>query len=303
MRIRDIKKDWIRNRAVYFLAVPIFLYFLIWNYIPMAGIVLAFEDYSARGGVTGSEWIGIKNFVDFFSSYYFGRLLRNTVILSVYQMVINFPAPIILALLLNEVENQYFKKVVQTISYMPYFVSTVVICGILTDFFAYNGAFTDMLVKMGLTERKDLLNAKGAFRHIFVFSGTWQGIGYGSIVYLAALSGVDQELYEAAKIDGAGRWKQTIHITIPSISPTIIIMLILMVGNLLNVAVEKVILLYRPLTYETADVIGSFVYRRGLLEMDFGYSAAVGIFNSVVNLLLLFGTNALSRKYSETSLF
>ena len=303
MRIRDIKKDWIRNRAVYFLAVPIFLYFLIWNYIPMAGIVLAFEDYSARGGVTGSEWIGIKNFVDFFSSYYFGRLLRNTVILSVYQMVINFPAPIILALLLNEVENQYFKKVVQTISYMPYFVSTVVICGILTDFFAYNGAFTDMLVKMGLTERKDMLNVQGAFRHIFVFSGTWQGIGYGSIVYLAALSGVDQELYEAAKIDGAGRWKQTIHITIPSIAPTIIIMLILMVGNLLSVAVDKVILLYRPLTYETADVIGSFVYRRGLLEMDFGYSAAVGIFNSVVNLLLLFGTNALSRKYSETSLF
>ena len=303
MRIRDIKKDWIRNRAVYFLAIPIFLYFLIWNYIPMAGIVLAFEDYSARGGVTGSEWIGLKNFVDFFSSYYFGRLLRNTVILSLYQMVINFPAPIILALLLNEVENQYFKKVVQTISYMPYFVSTVVICGILTDFFAYNGAFTDILVKMGLTERKDLLNSQGAFRHIFVFSGTWQGIGYGSIIYLAALSGVDQELYEAAKIDGAGRWKQTIHITLPSISPTIIIMLILMVGNLLNVAVEKVILLYRPLTYETADVIGSFVYRRGLLEMDFGYSAAVGIFNSVVNLLLLFGTNALSRKYSETSLF
>ena len=303
MRIRDIKKDWIRNRAVYFLAIPIFLYFLIWNYIPMAGIVLAFEDYSARGGVTGSEWIGLKNFVDFFSSYYFGRLLRNTVILSLYQMVINFPAPIILALLLNEVENQYFKKVVQTISYMPYFVSTVVICGILTDFFAYNGAFTDILVKMGLTERKDLLNSQGAFRHIFVFSGTWQGIGYGSIIYLAALSGVDQELYEAAKIDGAGRWKQTLHITLPSISPTIIIMLILMVGNLLNVAVEKVILLYRPLTYETADVIGSFVYRRGLLEMDFGYSAAVGIFNSVVNLLLLFGTNALSRKYSETSLF
>lgn len=303
MRLKDIKKDWIRNRSVYFLAVPVIVYFIIWNYIPMAGIVLAFEEYSARGGVTGSEWLGIGNFVSFFSSYYFVRILRNTVILSLYSMVINFPAPIILALLLNEVENQYFKKVIQTISYMPYFVSTVVICGIITDFFAYNGPFTDLLVSMGLTERKDLLGVKEMFRPIFVFSGTWQGVGYGSIIYLAALSGVDQELYEAAKIDGAGRWKQTLHITMPSISPTIIIMLILMVGNLLNVGIEKVLLLYRQVTYETSDVIGSFVYRRGLIEGAYGYSAAVGIFNSVINLLMLFGTNALSRKYSETSLF
>ncbi|NLV49070.1 MAG: sugar ABC transporter permease [Clostridiales bacterium] len=304
MRLTDIKKDWARNKSVYFLAIPIVLYFIIWSYIPMVGIVLGFEDYSPRGGVLGSEFVGIKNFTDFFSSYYFGRLLRNTIILSVSSMIINFPAPIILALLLNELENKMFKKVVQTISYMPYFVSVVVICGIIIDFFAYDGAFTELFVRIGLIkEAKDLLSVKSAFRPIFVFSSTWQGVGYGSIIYLAALSGVDQELYEAAKIDGAGRWKQMLHITLPSISPTIIIMLILLVGNLLNVAMEKVILLYRPVTYETADVISSFVYRRGIQEGDYGYSTAVGLFNSIVNLLLLLLTNYISRKYSETSLF
>lgn len=218
-------------------------------------------------------------------------------------MVINFPAPIILALLLNEVENRYFKKTVQTISYMPYFVSTVVICGIIVDFFSYNGAMTEILVNMGLVQQRDLMTYKPLFRPIFVLSGTWQSVGYGSIIFLAALSGVDQELYEAAKIDGAGRWKQTIHITIPSISPTIIIMLILTIGSLLSVAMEKILLLYRPVTYEVADVIMSFVYRRGLIEGDFGYSTAVQIFNSVVNVILLITANAISRKYSETSLF
>jgi putative aldouronate transport system permease protein len=289
--------------VIYFLALPTVIYFIIWHYIPMAGVVLAFEDYSPRGGVTGSEWIGIANFINFFSTYYFGRLMRNTIILSVFSMVINFPAPIILALLLNEMENRYFKKVVQTISYMPYFVSTVVICGIIVDFFSYDGALTDILVNMGVVERRDLMVYKPMFRPIFVFSGTWQGVGYGSIIYLAALSGVDQELYEAAKIDGAGRWKQTIHITLPGIKPTIIIMLILQIGSLLNVAMEKVLLLYKPQTYEVADVIMTFVYRRGLLENDYGYSTAVQIFNSVINLLLLMTANAISRKYSETSLF
>lgn len=303
MRLVDIKKDWKKNKAIYFLFLPTLIYFIIWNYIPMTGIVLAFEDYSPRGGVTGSEWIGIANFINFFGTYYFGRLMRNTIVLSVFSMIVNFPAPIILALLLNEMENRYFKKIVQTISYMPYFVSTVVICGIIVDFFSYDGALTDILVNMGLVERRDLMVYKPLFRPVYVFSGTWQGIGYGSIIYLAALSGVDQELYEAAKIDGAGRWKQTLHITLPGIKPTIIIMLILQISGLLNVAMEKVLLLYKPQTYEVADVIMTFVYRRGLLENDYGYSTAVQIFNSVISLLLLLITNAISRKYSETSLF
>ena len=303
MNKHTIQKDWIHNRAVYLMAIPIILYFLIWNYLPMVGIALAFEDYSARGGFLFSKWIGLKNFVDFFKSYYLVRLLRNTLILSVGNMIINFPAPIILALLLNELENQVFKKVIQTISYMPFFISVVVICGIIVDFFSYNGAFTILLTKLGLAENKDLMSVRSYFRPIYILSNTWQGVGYGSIIYLAALSGVDQELYEAAKIDGANRWQQTIHVTIPGIAPTIIIMLILQIGSLLSTAMEKILLLYRPLTYEVADTITTFVYRRGLIDGDFGYSTSVGLFNSFVNLLLLFIANSVSRKYSETSLF
>ena len=303
MNKHTIQKDWIHNRAVYLMAIPIILYFLIWNYLPMVGIALAFEDYSARGGFLFSKWIGLKNFVEFFKSYYLVRLLRNTLILSVGNMIVNFPAPIILALLLNELENAVFKKVIQTISYMPFFISVVVICGIIVDFFSYNGAFTILLTKLGLAENKDLMSVRSYFRPIYILSNTWQGVGYGSIIYLAALSGVDQELYEAAKIDGANRWQQTLHVTIPGIAPTIIIMLILQIGSLLSTAMEKILLLYRPLTYEVADTITTFVYRRGLIEGDFGYSTSVGLFNSFVNLLLLFIANSVSRKYSETSLF
>lgn len=319
MNLRTVKKDFLHNWPIYLLALPIFVYFIIWNYLPMIGNMLAFEDYSARGGFLFSKWVGLKNFADFFQSYYLWRTIRNTLVLSILSIIVNFPAPIIFALLLNEIENEMFKKVIQTISYMPYFVSTVVICGIIIDFFSYNGAITTMLVKLGIrveTDLKsfglsmptnfantDLLNIKSFFRPIYVLSGTWQGLGYGSIIYLAALSGVDQELYEAARIDGAGRWQQTIHITLPSIAPTVIIMLILTISSLLNTSMEKIILLYRPITYEVSDVISSFVYRRAFVDHDYGYSTAVGLFNSFVSLMLLFIANSLSRRYSETSLF
>lgn len=303
MNKQTIKKDWIHNWSVYLLALPILIYFIIWNYLPMVGIVLAFEDYSARGGFVFSEWIGLKNFVDFFTSYYLWRLLRNTIVLSILNLIVNFPAPIILALLMNELQNELFKKIIQTISYMPHFVSTVVICGIIVDFMSYNGAITMMLVKLGIAQNKDLMSVKAAFRPVYIISSTWQSVGYGSIIYLAALSGVDQELYEAAKIDGANRWQQTWHVTLPGIAPTVIIMLILQIGSLLSSAMDKIILLYRPATYEVADTISTFVYRRGLIEGDFGYSTSVGLFNSFVNLMLLFAANSLSRKYSETSLF
>jgi len=249
MRISDVKKDWARNKSVYFLAIPIIIYFIIFNYLPIGGIMLAFEEYTARGGTLGSEWIGIRNFINFFSTYYFGRLMRNTILLSLYQMAVNFPSPIILALLLNEMENQIFKKTVQTMSYMPYFVSTVVICGIIQQFVGLNGPVTAMLVKIGiLAVPKDLLGMKEFFRPIFILSNTWQMTGYGSIIFLAVLSGVDQELYEAAKIDGAGRWKQTLHVTIPGIKTMIMMMLIMQISSLLNVAMDKIILLYRPQT-------------------------------------------------------
>jgi putative aldouronate transport system permease protein len=285
------------------LALPVLAYFIIFNYVPMAGIILGFEKFTPKAGVFLSEWIGLKNFTDFFGSYYFWRLLKNTFLLSFFDLLLNFPAPIIFALLLNEVENKYFKKVIQTISYMPYFISIVVMSGIVLDFVSTNGVITNALVKLGIVERKNLLSDPSYFRPIYIGTSMWQGLGYGSIIYLAALSGVDQELYEAAKIDGAGRWKQTLHVTIPGISSTIIIMLILRLGQLLSVGMDKILLLYNPLVYDTADVINTFVYRKGILDSNYGYSTAVGLFNSVVNFLLLSIANGISRKFSETSLF
>ena len=219
-------------------------------------------------------------------------------------MIFGFPAPIIFALLLNELDNEYYKKVIQVVSYMPNFISTVVISGIIIDFVASDGVITDLLVKVGfLKEAKNLLSVPEYFRTIMVLSDLWQQVGFGSILFLAALTGIDQELYEAAVIDGANRWKQTTNVTIPGIMPTVVIMLIMRIGGLMNANQEKILLLYNPLIYETSDVIGTFVYRKGLLEADYGYSTAVGLFNSAVNVVLLFIANGVSRKYSETSLF
>ncbi|MDR2749974.1 MAG: ABC transporter permease subunit [Clostridiales bacterium] len=301
-KLELIKRDFRVNKGIYLILAPVLLYFIIFNYLPMFGIVIAFQDFVPRKGVFGSDWVGLSNFLDFFKSVYFGRLLRNTFLMSFYDLLWGFPMPIILALLLNEIKNGLFKRSVQTLSYMPYFISTVVIAKMISDFTQSNGAITDLLVFFG-GNRVNMLGESNFFRSIFVGSNIWQGIGFGSIIYLAALSGVDQELYEAAVLDGANRWKQTVHITMPGIAPTIIIMLILRIGTLLYVGFDKIILLYGPSTYETADVISSFVFRKGLIEANYGYSAAVGLFNSVVNLALLITANKISRRYSETSLF
>ena len=304
MRLLDLKRDWRMNKGLYFLILPVVVYLIVFNYVPMAGIVLGFERFTPKNGVYMSEWVGLKHFVTFFSSVFFVRVLKNTLILSLLSVIFGFPAPVIFALLLNELENEYFKKVVQVVSYMPNFISTVVIAGIIIDFVASDGVITDLLVKVGfIKEAKNLLSVPEYFRAIMVLSDLWQQVGFGSILFLAALTGIDQELYEAAVIDGANRWKQTIHVTIPGIMPTVIIMLIMRIGNLMGANQEKILLLYNPLIYETSDVIGTFVYRKGLLEADYGYSTAVGIFNSVVNVILLFIANGVSRKYSETSLF
>jgi putative aldouronate transport system permease protein len=292
------------NKGLYLLIIPVVVYLIIFNYVPMAGIVLGFERFTPKNGVYMSEWVGLKHFVTFFSSVFFVRVLKNTLILSLYSIIFGFPAPIIFALLLNELDNEYYKKVIQVVSYMPNFISTVVISGIIIDFVASDGVITDLLVKIGfLKEAKNLLSVPEYFRSIMVISDLWQQVGFGSILYLAALTGIDQELYEAAVIDGANRWKQTLHVTLPGIMPTVTIMLIMRIGGLMNANQEKILLLYNPLIYETSDVIGTFVYRKGLLEADYGYSTAVGIFNSIVNVILLFIANGVSRKYSETSLF
>ena len=304
MRLLELKRDWRMNKGLYFLIFPIVVYLIVFNYVPMAGIVLGFERFTPKNGVYMSEWVGLKHFVTFFSSVFFVRVLKNTLILSLYSVIFGFPAPIIFALLLNELDNEYYKKVIQVVSYMPNFISTVVISGIIIDFVSTDGVITDLLVKVGfLTEAKNLLSVPEYFRTIMILSDLWQQVGFGSILFLAALTGIDQELYEAAVIDGANRWKQTIHVTIPGIMPTVTIMLIMKIGSLMNANQEKILLLYNPLIYETSDVIGTFVYRKGLLEADYGYSTAVGIFNSIVNVILLFIANGVSRKYSETSLF
>lgn len=302
MTWKAVKRDFRMNWQIYLLAIPMIVYFITFSYIPMAGVVMAFQRFSPRQGYFRSPFIGLQNFRDFFSSYYFWRLIRNTFLISFYNLLFAFPAPIVFALLLNEVKNRYFKKTVQTISYMPHFISMVVIAGLIRDFTDTDGLITMLVVALG-GQQRNLLSDPKLFRTIYVGSEIWQGIGFNSIIYLAALSSVDQELYEAAIIDGAGRWRQTWHITLPGIAPTIIIMLILRMGSLFSVGFEKIILLYTPMTYETADVISSFTYRKGLLENNYGYSTAVGLFNSVINFAMLLFANFLSRKYSETSLF
>ncbi|MBR6396928.1 MAG: sugar ABC transporter permease [Lachnospiraceae bacterium] len=284
------------------MAVPAIVFFIVFSYMPMVGLLMAFQNFKPNLGFFRSKFVGFKNFTDFFSSIYFGRTIRNTLMLSILDLVISFPVTIIFALLLNEIKNIRFKRTIQTVSYMPYFISMVVVAGIIVDFCASKGVITSA-VKIFTGSNQNLLSMPSYWRPIYILSGMWQGLGFGAIIYVAALSGVDQELYEAAAIDGANRLQQCRHITLPGISSTIIIMLILRIGSLMAVGSEKTILLYNPQIYETADIISSYVYRKGLLEFNYGYSTAVSMFNSVINFALLMISNGISRKYSETSLF
>jgi putative aldouronate transport system permease protein len=295
-------KDWKRNRSLYLLVLPVLIFYIMFHYKPMYGAIIAFKDYTPRLGVSGSPWVGLENFSRFFKSIYFVRLIKNTILLSLYNLIFGFPAPIILALLLNEVRNKKFKSVAQTITYLPHFISLIVVTGMLTNFAMTSGLFNDIIVMLG-GSRSALLQNPKLYRTIYVASSVWQEIGWSSIIYLSALAGVDSQLYEAAQIDGAGKWKQLINVTMPAIAPTIIIMLILKIGGLMNMGYEKTILLYNPATYDTADIISSYVYRVGLLEQDWSYSTAIGLFNSVINFGLLIFANRLSKRYSETSLW
>ncbi|WP_166243070.1 ABC transporter permease subunit [Paenibacillus turpanensis] len=297
-----LKKDFRKNKYIYFLASFGIAYYLIFSYIPMYGVIIAFKNYSPVKGIMGSPWVGLDHFVEFFQSFYFWRLLRNTLLINVYELLFAFPAPIILALLLNEVRNTYFKRLVQTVTYLPHFVSIVVICGMIVDFSRKAGLFNKILGWFGV-EAQNLLLDPSLFRTIFIGSGIWQGIGWGTIIYLAALTAIDTQLYDAARVDGANRWRQMLHVTLPGIMPTIVILLILRIGGMMDVGFEKIILLYNSQTYETADVISSFVYRRGILEANYSYSTAVSLFNSVVNFMLLILANRISRKVNETSLW
>lgn len=300
---RFLKKELVTNRYLYLLAIPVLAYYIIFHYIPMYGVVIAFKQYDISLGIMGSEWVGFKYFKDFFNSVYFYRVMRNTLVISLYSIIVGFPAPIIFALLLNEIKNTRFKKIVQTTTYLPHFISIVVVCGMIVDFFGVGGIVTEILMRFG-GSNMNYVGSNQTFRHVLVWTDVWQAVGWGSIVYLAALTSVDQQLYEAAIIDGASRWKQTWHITLPGIASTIIVMLIMKIGSLLSVGYEKIILLYGPTTKETAEVISSYVYQRGIGEsMQLSYSTAVGLFQSIINLILLTVSNNLSKKFTDSGLF
>ncbi|UQZ80850.1 putative multiple-sugar transport system permease YteP [Paenibacillus konkukensis] len=300
--LQTIRADWKRHWNIYLMALPVIAYYVIFHYGPMYGLQIAFKDFQPAKGIWGSPWAGFKHFESFFNGIYFGRLLKNTVLINLYELLFGFPAAIVLALLLNEIRSSMFKRLVQTVSYLPHFISIVVVAGMMIDFLGRTGLINQLLASFGI-EPIDFLKEAGWFRFLFVSSGIWQGIGWGSIIYLAAISAIDPTLYEAARIDGAGRWKQTLHVTIPGIMPTIAILFILQMGSMLSVGSEKVLLLYNPLTYSTADVISTYVYRKGVLEASYSFTAAVGLFNSVVSFILIVAANSVTRRLSENKLW
>lgn len=300
---RSIMHQLWSDRQLYLMLVPFLLFYVLFVYKPMWGLQIAFKDYNIFKGMSGSDWVGFENFQTIFGNLYFFRILRNTLLISIYSLIFSFPMPIILALMLNEVRRRSFKGVIQTCTYLPYFISTVVVAGMITNFLApSNGIVNIILDKIGM-EKVYFLSKPEYFRTIFITQGIWQNTGYSSIVYIAALGSIDMELYDAAKVDGCGRWKQTLHVTLPGLMPTIVTMFIIAVGNILNVGYEKIILLYQPATYETADVISTYVYRLGIEQANYGVSTAMGLFNSVVGFIFVFAANKLSNKINGMGLW
>ncbi len=305
-----VRKDFARNKVLYLIAVLPVLYYILFHYKPMYGILIGFKQDYFPGpvGIMESEWaesFGFKHFIDFFKNPYFPRILGNTLRISITALVVGFPMPIVLALLLNELTNKYFIKTVQTLTYLPHFISVVVMCGMFKSFTGTNGIITQLLANFNGGDTTSILLKPDWFTGIYVGTNVWQECGWGSIIYLAALSGIDQSLYEACEIDGGGRLRQAWHITLPGIAPTIIILLIMRMGQVLSVGYEKVILLANDFTLKKAEVIMSYVYKEGLTGQfpNYSYSTAVGLFNSVVNILLLCVANTISKKVSETSLW
>lgn len=297
-----ITKELKLNYELYIMFIPVVIFYILFMYKPMYGLIMAFQDYKPSLGIMGSNWVGFKHFENFFSSFYFGRLLKNTLVISLCSIVFGFPAPIILALFLNELRGSKFKRTVQTISYLPHFISLVVICGMIKQFTLEDGLVTDIIVAFG-GERKNMLNDPDCFVPIYIISEIWTTIGWNSIIYLSALSSISPELYEAASVEGAGRFRQMWHVTLPGILPTIVILFVLRMGGIINVGYEKIILLYNSMTMSTADVISSYVYRKGLLEQNWSFSIAVSLFNSVINVIFLYLTNKFSQKMTDSSLW
>ena len=299
-RIVDhLKREW----QLYVMLAPMIIWLLLFLYKPMYGLQVAFKDYSIFKGVAASPWIGFEHFETLFNSDQFLRALKNTFIISFYTLLIGFPVPILVALMFNEILNQWFRKTSQTIVYLPHFISSVIIAGIVITAFSPSAGIVNTIIKFFGGDPVYFLTKPEWFRPIFIGTGIWQEAGFQSIVYLAAIAGVSPTLYESAVVDGANRWQMMWKITIPSILPTILIMLIIRIGNLLEVSFEMIILLYQPATYETADVVNTFIFRQGLQGGRYDFAAAAGLFNAVVAFVLVMGANSISKRYSRTSLW
>jgi len=303
----------IKDKSLYLFLLPGMAYFIVFTYIPYYYLTLAFREYDLVSGLANSPWVGLKYFKMFFNDVNMARVIKNTLLINIYSLIFGFPVPIIFALLLNELKNVYYKRVVQTISYLPHFISSAVIVGMVINFLSPStGIVNSILVNIFHMEPVHFLAKAEYFRTIYVSMGIWKEFGWGAIIYLAVILSIDPALYEAAVIDGANKWKQIMHITLPGMKNIIVITLLLSLGSLLSVGYETIILMYNPLTYKTADVISTYVYRRGMGVLGIGagsgipeysYATAVGIFQSVIGLILIVAANKLSKKYAEFSLY
>ena len=295
-----------RDRFIYLLMLPGLIYYIVFRYLPMFGIVIAFKDYKPFFGVEGiftSDWVGLKHFTKFFGSMYCFRLIRNTLLLSLYTLVFSFPLSIVLALFINELKRKWFKKTVPTVSYLPHFLSAVIVCGMIRTLTSVDGGLINVVVKAFGGDPIPFLGQPEWFRTIYTVSEVWQTIGWESIVFIAAMTGIDRALYEAAMVDGAGILRRMWSITLPGIMPVVTIMLILKVGNILNMGYEKVLLLYSPQTYSTADIISTYVYREGVLNQNYSFASAVNLFISIISLILVMGTNHITKKMGQEGIW
>jgi putative aldouronate transport system permease protein len=292
-----------RNWELYLFILPAMIFYIIFHYIPMYGVQIAFKNYMVTKGIFGSPWAGFKHFERFFNSYQFWTLLRNTVVLSFYQILAGFPIPIILALLLNQIKNQSYKKIIQTVTYAPHFISVVVLVGMVNIFLSPRSGIINHIIDFLGGDRVFFMADPAKFRHIFVWSGIWKNAGYSMIIYLAALSGIDPQLHEAAIVDGASKLQRIRHIEIPGIIPTATILLIMNVGRVMQIGFERAYLMQNPLNLETSEIIATYVYKVGLLSAQFSFSAAVGLFNSLINMILLISVNRVAKTLTSTSLW
>jgi len=300
--IRRLVRIFQRDKYLYLMVLLPLAYFVVFHYIPLYGITLAFKDFDISQGIMGSPWVGLKYFEEFFSNPYSWLVIRNTVVLRLWQLAIGFPAPIILALFLNELRTERFKRIVQTSSYLPHFISLVVVSGMVISFLASDGPINNLIKSLG-GQTVPWMQRPEYFAPIFTFSGIWQNAGWATVIYLAALTGINPELVEAAVIDGAGRWQRLLHITLPGIAPVVTIMFLLRIGQLLTVDYQMILLLYSPAIYETADVLGTYIYRRGIIGADFSFATAVGLFQAVVGLVFIVGANWIAKRVGGTSLW